>query len=490
VISLLAVIALGSAGLFAQSPEDLARRNLESGRAFLSSQNYVEAVKDFETVLERYATSTVADDALLELAAYQLDVLRDTAAAETRATQLLKTYSTSDSAPMAQVILGRVKLANGLTPENLSGAIAEFERVARLYPGTEAVPASMYFAGEAARLAGDGPQAIRRFTELTTRFPNSPWTAKGLLGSAVALTRAGQAPRAIEQLQRIRNKFPSTPQAVTAMQWNTMLYRLYVRGPAQQPAYVFTSLTVPPAPGKLKDVTDIAVDGDTLLVASRTGVAGYASNGRPTVTVPATDALSLTFDQRGKLITVHETGLRAEGRSAIGLALPAVNGKVPTMKLEEAAVTRIGDFLVADAEEKTIYRFGRDLRFIGAFLKPVEVRRLAITDLDHVAVLHSNNKMVTLLQGDGKTIRQISEKGQGYQFRNPVDVAFDAFGHLYVLDRSSVVVFSADGSRVLSTFSIPEKSPGAIGEAQALAVDRAGRMYVMDSRSDSVKVYR
>jgi TolA-binding protein len=489
-MSLLVALVAAPAGLFAQSPEDLARRNLESGRAFLNSQNYVEAVKDFETVLERYSSSTVADDALLELAVYQLDVLRDTAAAETRANQLLKTYSTSDSAPMAQVILGRVKLANGLTPENLSAAIAEFERVARLYPGTEAVPASMYFAGQAARLAGDGPQAIRRFTELTTRFPNSAWTARALLGSAVALTRAGQPSRAIEQLQRIRNKFPNTPQATTAMQWNTMLYRLYVRVPAQQPAYVFTSVTVPPAPAKLKDVTDIAVDGDTVLVASKTGVSAYASNGKATGSVPAAEALSLAFDQRGKLITVHETGLKAEGRTAIPLSLPPVNGKVPTMKLEEVAITRIGDFLVADAEAKTIYRFGRDLRYIGPFMKPVEVRRMAISDVDHLAVLHSNTKMVTLVQGDGKTIQSIPERGQGYQLRNPMDVAFDAFGHLYVLDRSTVIVFSADGSRVLSTFSIPEKSPGAIGEAQALAVDRAGRMYVMDSRSDSVKVYR
>jgi len=37
-------------------------------------------------------------------------------------------------------------------------------------------------------------------------------------------------------------------------------------------------------------------------------------------------------------------------------------------------------------------------------------------------------------------------------------VAFDAFGHVYVLDRSSVLVFSADGSRLITrrTSTCPE----------------------------------
>src|SRR5262245_44674245 len=76
-----AVAASVAVTLNAQSPEELARRTLESGRAFMRSQNYGEAVKDFESVLQRYPTSAVADDALLELATYQLQVVRDAAAA-------------------------------------------------------------------------------------------------------------------------------------------------------------------------------------------------------------------------------------------------------------------------------------------------------------------------------------------------------------------------------------------------------------------------
>jgi outer membrane protein assembly factor BamD (BamD/ComL family) len=487
-LALAAALALSSTPS-AQSAEELARRTLESGRAFLRSQNYGEAVKDFESVLQRYPMSTVADDALLELAIYQLQVVRDPGAADARAKELLKNYPTSDSAPMALIVEGRVALANGRDPEAINAALASFDRVARLFPGTEAVPASMYFGGEAARLGGRRDQAVQRFNQLATQFPNSPWTANALLGSALTLTRAGQPVRAMEQLQRVRNRFPNTPESATAMEWNTVLYRLYLRAPAQ-PAFAFSGRTVPAAPGKLKDVVDIAVDPkNTLLVATKGGVTQYGSNGSPSGNVGALEPRTLAFDRLGKLLTIHETGLRAEGKTPVPLVLPILQGKAHQLKPTDAVMTSIGEYLVADDEEKVIYRFSGDGKYIGEFAK-ADVRRLAIDDLDNVAALSPDTKAVTVFARDGKIAKQLAEKGTNYQFKNPSDVALDAFGHLYVMDRTGVFVFSADGSKLISNFTIAEKAPGAIGNAEALALDRSGRLYVFDSRTDSVKVYR
>ena len=53
-----------------------------------------------------------------------------------------------------------------------------------------------------------------------------------------------------------------------------------------------------------------------------------------------------------------------------------------------------------------------------------------------------------------------------------------------------MLVFSPGGGRLLTTFTIPEKSPGAFGNGNALALDAAGRLYVFDERTDSIKVYR
>jgi outer membrane protein assembly factor BamD (BamD/ComL family) len=486
---LAAAVAISVMPLRAQSNEELARRTLESGRTFLQSRNYGEAVKDFEAVLQRYPTSSVADDALLELATYQLDVQRDLAAALARVKELQSKYSGSDSAAMALVLEGRIALSSGRTPTHVDESIASFDRVARLFPGSAAVPVAMYFAGEAARLGGRRPDAIERFNRLVTQFPTSPWTANALLGSALSLARAGQSPRAMEQLQRIRTRFPRSREAAIALDLNTVLYRLYLRAPTQ-PAFQFSGRTIPAAPGKLRDVADIAVDAEnTLLVASKTGVMGYGVKGNQTTSVAAPEPRALSFDRLGRFMTVHEAGIRREGKTPVSLALPAVEGRVPEMKVTAAVMTASGEFLVADDEAKGIFRFDGDGRYLGEFARQEKVRAMAINELDEVAVL-TDSKSVVLFGRDGKVVKQLPERGTNYQLRNPVDVAFDAFGHVYVQDRAALLIFSAEGGRLLTTFTVAEKAPGALTNAEALALDTAGRLYVFDSRTDSVHVYR
>ncbi len=486
----MATAGIAVATVAAQTPEDFARRRLDSGRSFFKAKNYVEGLKDFEAVLQSYPTSSVADDALLEIATYQLDVARDPAAADGRIKELLKTYPGSDAAAMALVLTGRISLATGRGAEEINAALASFDRVPRLFPGSEAVPASMYFGGETARLGGRREESIKRFAQLTTEFPTSPWTSSALLGSALSLTRAGQPARAIEQLQRIRNQFPNSPEAATALGWNTVLYRLYLRAPAQ-PAFVFSGRSVTGAGGKLKDVADIAIDdGDNLLVASNTGVVAYGSKGTALSTIAAPEPRSLSFDRLGKLMTIHEAGIRLEGKTPLALLPPLLDGKLRQLKLEDAVVTASGDYLVADRDLKSIMRFSAQGRHLGDFARALDVRRMAINDLDEVVALDGDTKSVTLFSRDGKSLKHIPEKGTNYQFRNPGDVAFDRFGHIYVLDRTAVLVFTPDGSKLLTTFTVPEKAPGALGSAEAMALDAAGRLYVFDGRTDSVKIYR
>ncbi|MFI5179657.1 MAG: hypothetical protein ACHQO8_13890, partial [Vicinamibacterales bacterium] len=98
---------------------------------------------------------------------------------------------------------------------------------------------------------------------------------------------------------------------------------------------------------------------------------------------------------------------------------------------------------------------------------------------------------VQIFDRDGKPLGKILQKGTGYEFDNPVDLTFDAFGHLYVLDRgkSSVFIFGAK-NRLITTVTMPEKSPGMFSKAMAFALDRAGRMYIFDDRAQTIQVYQ
>ena len=108
-----------------------------------------------------------------------------------------------------------------------------------------------------------------------------------------------------------------------------------------------------------------------------------------------------------------------------------------------------------------------------------------------VALLDRSAKTVAVVDADGKAVSKIAPKGTGWEFDEPNDVAFDALGHLYVLDkgRSSIFVFSARG-KLVSTLTIPDRSPGGLSRAEALAVDAAGRLLVFDERVRRIQVYQ
>lgn len=487
-----AVLAVAGASLLAAQGQDeeQARRWLQSGRAFLQSQNYKEALSDFQSVLGKYPKTTVADDALLEIARYEFELQQNLRAADATAERLLTDYKDSDSAPHAQVLRGRISLAAGYSPDQVSQAIANFERVSRVYSGTDAVPEALFWAGEAARLGGMREEAISRFSDLTTRYPASPIVSRALLASASALVRGGQPLRAIEQLQRLRNQFPTSPQAATALEWLTILHRLYVKAPTQ-PAYAYVTSVGGPG-GKIRDFRDLDIGpGNTLLVATKANVVELGAKGEVIRTTDAPDAQSMFLDPQGRPLTIHEQGgLRGGGRPPLVLATARSDGKVEPIDIDAAVTLSSGDLIVANRSQKTLIRFSADGRPKGEFAKAISARRLAVADLDDMAALDADQKTVSIINRDGKVIGRVPERGTGYQLRQPVDVAFDRLGHLYVLDRGTVLVFSHQGDKLLTTFTVAERNPGTFQNGEAMALDAAARLYVFEGRADVVQVYR
>ena len=184
------------------------------------------------------------------------------------------------------------------------------------------------------------------------------------------------------------------------------------------------------------------------------------------------------------------SALQRRGNASSSLATRRQDPLALGAGLAAGVTTSQGDVLVADRDLKVVLRFTADGKPKGEFARQVAARRLAIGELDEVAALDTDSRTITLLSRDGKIVTKIPDRGTGYQFRQPVDVKFDRLGHLYVLDRSAVFVFGQQGSRLLTTFSVPERTPGAFGTPEMLALDSAARMYVFDARTDTVQVYQ
>ncbi len=487
-----ALLVAGSLPAAAQSnSEEFARRQYESGLSFLQNRRYAEALKDFQAVVDSFPKSSVADNALLQIAEYQLDVARDVGASQTAIDRLLKEYPDTDSTPMAYVVAGRLALAKGHAPADVDAALASFERVPRLFPGDMAVPAAGFYAGEALRAVRRTDEALERYRRVGMEYPRSIWAARAGLAAASCLVQTERAPRALEELQRIRQRFPGTAEATDALNLNTILYRLYVRVPTQPP-YVFGGRYVGGENARFKDVVGVSIDADgRVLLGHRNGIAVFDGKGAMTRSVGADGPSAFFLDERGRIVIVRRDVMAVEAGESAAVAIPSPDGKPRQVEDIPAAVALPnGDRLVADHKGKGVLRVSNAGKYLGAFAT-ISADRLALNYLNDVAVLDHDSKSVTVFDRDGKTVGRIVTKGAGYELDNPVDIAFDPLGHLYVLDRGRAAVFVfGTKNRLIASLTAPDRTTGSLQKPQAFALDAAGRLFVYDDRSQRIQVYQ
>ena len=471
--------------------EQQARRRFAAARDDYERRNFEQAIREFDEIITNQSTTSVADDALLWKARYLLEQRRDAAGAKALIDRLRKNYQGTDSIAASEILEGRIFLAGGHGPKEVTEAVMRFDSVDRVYPGDPAIPEAMYRAAEAARLSGQAPEAVRRFTQLVTRYPAlDPWTPRGLVGSAQTLVATGQWKRAVEQLQRVRNRFERSPESTLALDLNTLLYRLYLNQKMQ--LALEGALTTPK--DRFKDVIDIAVHSRTgqfsiLTKTTLTTLPTPSEKVAPISSVRHVDAVAIFFDRYGSVHTAHERTLHDQAGKTMPLVAPMDGTERMQLKFSAAAMNSAGEYLLADNDRETIFRCSADGQCSGAkFDLKVRSDQLATNDLDQLVSFDKGRKQVQLFDRNGKLLQTIPERSEGHQLRDPEDIALDRFGHIYILARSAVFVFSPDAVRLLKKFELPEK-PQRV-EGRALAVGSNGKLYIFDDRTQSVHIYK
>ena len=486
----LCMAVLLTSPLLAQTGDEAAARQLlDAGRAALAAGKSAEATTAFETIATKYPRTSVADEALLERARYQLDVQHDDKAAAGSIERLLADYGASNSVPAGQVLRARLGLVESAPADQRKSALATLDRLATEHSGTDVAAEALFRAAEASEDAGNS-DALNRFNELAARYPGMPVVADGLLHAAALHAAAGESLKAMEALQRVRTRYPKTAAAATALNQLTILHRIYLRPPVV--AVFGYTRSVGGGAGRIRDFRDLLVNrANHLLVATRNAVTEFGAVGEVVGTRQVSETEAAFLDAQDHLFTIHDDGvIRGEGRSPLALATARSNGRVEPIDIDAAAAISTGDLVVANRAQKTLVRFSADGRPKGEIAKAIGARRLAVSQQDNLAALDVDQRTVTILSRDGRVLGRVAERGTAYQLRQPVDIAFDALGHLYVLDRAAVYVFTARGDRLLATFTSPDKTAGAFSNAQGLALDAAGRLYIYEGRTEVVQVYQ
>jgi sugar lactone lactonase YvrE len=189
-----------------------------------------------------------------------------------------------------------------------------------------------------------------------------------------------------------------------------------------------------------------------------------------------------------KALLQQETG---DGPPLQTLTVPRPDAAQARVLDDLSAVARLpgGEHLVADRGQRAVYRFDDTGKFVALFAS-ARAHRIAVGPSAQVALLDREAKHVTVFDRDGKPLTRIAARGAGYELQSPADIAYDALGHLYVLDGGAVAVFAPD-ARVVTTFATADRAaPGAFRNATAFALDEAGRLYVYDDRAERVQVYQ
>ena len=508
VIVLACAGGLAGATLAQSSNEDVARRQLESGRAFARQGNYTEALKDFRAVADTHPTSSVADNALLEIARYYIDVAGDMAGAATAVDVIVKKYATSDSAPEAYVLAGRLALARGHQASDTDAAMANFERVFRLFPTSEAVPRALALGGETMWYARRPDDALTYLTRAIAEYPASSSAADAYLTLGRVLLSRGDPTLAMEELQQVRNRWPNTPAAATALAQTTLLHRLYIRA-RSGPAYALSPETIGPL--KLQNVVALALSSRPTLYVATESELGVLTAGSPDRPQAVVRPRGLLVDRAGAVVAFDATSLRPPTGAPVMLSVPQSSGAPkPLTDIEAAAQLSNGDWLISDGNDRSIQRFSGAGVYIGAFA-PGRLAPLVVTATDDVVGVDRDAKTIVVFDSTGKSTTRIPFRGGGYELQNVEDLAVDTFGHLYVLDRTAILVLSpypaapaaaaapapavaAAGRqtayRLVTFFSPPQADTAAFKRATAFALDRSGTIYLYDDRAERVMVYR
>jgi hypothetical protein len=471
--------------------EIVARGHFDNARGHMERREYDEGLRDFNTIVQSYPTSALADNALLEISLYYLNVADDTERAKETAQKIINDYRDRfDSAPHAYLVMGEVELLRSRAGDALRAARSYLDRVENVYANTDAIPRARYLAAEASRLAHEPEEALRRYRKILLDFPSDEIIPKVHVGAGSTLVSIGQLNAAFEEFQRARSG--GEVDATTALSRLTSLYRLYVR---PRDLSIFTySANDGPLVGRVSDVISLSVlPSDAAYYATKSSVATVKPASPIDTPPPTLKPRGLAHDRSGRLVVIEAGMLKRKGdASPVTLRVQDGNSHRILDEVNAAAQLRNGDWLVTSGDDRGIDRFSIDGKHLGNFARVGRAVRLAINEFDEIATIDRETKRIQLFDPVGRKIGSIALSAEGYDIRNPVDIAFDPLGHLYVLDRAAVSVFlpSRQPSPFVRSMAEPESNLAAFRNATAFAFDFMGRMYVSDDRTKQIRIYQ
>ncbi|MYF77548.1 MAG: hypothetical protein F4174_09550 [Acidobacteria bacterium] len=506
--------------LFAQTGSDAqleraAERRFRSAEQFYAGGRYGQALRDFEAIVDTMPESRLADDAALRIARHRFDVDGDPAAAEAMVERLFRAYPAGDSIAGAHLLLGEIAIRS--LPPRPEDALAEYERVLTV-SGAAGSPWSFAALTGIAAIASDFMDdrtvagALLSALHETRAAPVSAaerFRARLLL--ARTLARLGESNAAFGEVAGLRadllavirdeaadggaparggNGAPWAAElAEAARALGTLISRH--RSPGG-PAWRFAGAIQPPQ--RLDRPLRVRIAGGSLHILDRDTdeLQTFTPEGEFEAAVGVDDPWDFAYTDGGvagggpaiPVVAVQEALVVGGNLMTLRLA----NGPERLRRMRALTVTPEG-YWVWDDREKGVFRFARSGLYLGRVPHPRldEVHRIERHPAGHLVVIE-DRQGVLAFDAEGRRIFHLTRDSG---FPEPVDVAFDALGHLFVLDRDgpALGVFDRDFTPLVRLQG-EAWSGGAVRRPVSLDVGPDGVLYVLDESTRAVAVLR
>lgn len=503
--------------LFAQTGADAqleraAERRFRSAEQFYAGGRYGQALRDFEAIVETMPESRLADDAALRIARHRFDVEGNPAAAEEMVDRLFRAYPAGDSIPGAHLLLGEIAIRS--LPPRPEDALAEYERVLTVGGAAGSrwsFAALTGIAGIASDFMDDRTVAGALLSALheTRSAPASTaerFRARMLL--ARTLARLGESNAAFGEVAGLRadllrvirdeaadgaeaagGAFSAARLAEEARQFATLVSRYQSPG---GPAWRFAGAIQPPQ--RLDRPLRVRVAEGSLHVLDRDTdeLQTFTPEGEFEAAVGVEDPRDFAYPDDGAAgggaavpVVAAEEALIVGGNL---VTLRLENGPERLRRIRALTVTPEG-YWVWDDREKGVFRFARSGLYLGRVPHPRlnEVHRIERHPAGHLIVIE-DRQGVLAFDAEGRRIFHLTRDSG---FPEPVDVAFDALGNFFVLDRDgpTLGVFDRDFNPLVRLEG-EAWSGGAVRRPVSLDVGPDGVLYVLDESTRAVAVLR
>jgi hypothetical protein len=302
--------------------------------------------------------------------------------------------------------------------------------------------------------------------------------------------------RALEEFQTVRNQYPTSHLASRCLDRTTQIYTLKVRsGVSGKPPFAHDPSYAPALPAEAaRGDAALAVDGANALhlLDSRTGALYRLDHEGKLLSTgaPMPGGVSLTLDPAGVEILAAGSKVRS-GAESISPSRQEGGTARPLTRIVAAVRVGLKDLALLDEDRNEILLYTGDAAKLKLLYRDPTGRArlagLAVGAGGRLYTIDRRSRRVLEISAEGVSKEVPVPGGADQELQEPVAVAADDIGDLFVLDKraAAVIVMTVDGKIVQKIQSQPATA-AEFSSPTALAIGPRAEIYVHDARRKTV----